>query len=149
MKGSFSSWPFWISFYKIFFFCFISMKTSSPIIWGIIYFFNMDGFFRILEKTLSKLKMKEDLRFSTCLLYLSSILYNYFHRNCPYSLGNHCISLRIEYKCYHWGIWTVLKSIELKYDGKKALKLFFWLWNTYALSLPPQFRSSELSPQSL
>ena len=34
---------------------FISMKTSRPFIWGIIYFCNMDGFFRILEKTSSKL----------------------------------------------------------------------------------------------
>jgi hypothetical protein len=37
------------------FFCFISMKTSSPCIWGIIYFYTMDGFFRILEKTSSEL----------------------------------------------------------------------------------------------
>ena len=37
------------------FFCFISMKTSSPFIWGIIYFCTMDGFFRILEKTSSEL----------------------------------------------------------------------------------------------
>ena len=36
---------------KMRFFCFISMKTSSPFIWGIIYFCNMDGFFRILKKT--------------------------------------------------------------------------------------------------
>ena len=33
----------------------ISMKTSSPFIWGIIYFCTMDGFFRILEKTSSEL----------------------------------------------------------------------------------------------
>ena len=37
------------------FFCFISMKTSSPFIWGIIYICTMDGFFRILEKTSSEL----------------------------------------------------------------------------------------------
>ena len=32
-------------------FCFISMKTSSPFIWGTIYFCTMDCFFIILEKT--------------------------------------------------------------------------------------------------
>ena len=45
----FLSRPFW------YFFCFISMKTSSPFIWGIIHFCNMDGFFWILEKISSKL----------------------------------------------------------------------------------------------
>ena len=44
---------FWVSHFD--FFCFISMKTSSPFIWGIIYFCNMDGFFRIMEKTSSEL----------------------------------------------------------------------------------------------
>ena len=33
----------------------ISMKTSSPFIWGLIYFCTMDGFFRIFEKTSSEL----------------------------------------------------------------------------------------------
>ena len=55
--GGAGKWGFFESailnffFQDIFFFCFISMKTSSPFIWGIIYFCNMDGFFRILEKT--------------------------------------------------------------------------------------------------
>ena len=37
------------------FFCFSSTKTSSFFIWGIIYFWNMAGFLRILEKRLSEL----------------------------------------------------------------------------------------------
>ena len=45
---------FWGGHFE-FFFCFISMKTSSPFIWGIIYFCTMDGSFRILEKTSSEL----------------------------------------------------------------------------------------------
>ena len=36
-------------------FCFISMKTPRPFIWGIIYFCTLNGFFRILEKTSSEL----------------------------------------------------------------------------------------------
>ena len=44
---------FWVGHFE--FFCFILMKTSSPFIWGIIYFYNMDGSFRILEKTSSEL----------------------------------------------------------------------------------------------
>ena len=47
----FLSWPFWIFFQEKLFFCFISMKTRSPFIWGIIYFCTMYGFSRILEKT--------------------------------------------------------------------------------------------------
>ena len=39
-------------------FCFISMTTSSPFIWDIIHFCNMDGFFWILEKIISKLICK-------------------------------------------------------------------------------------------
>ena len=46
-------WPFLLGGH--FEFCIISMKTSSPFIWGIIYFCTMDGFFRILEKTSSEL----------------------------------------------------------------------------------------------
>ena len=50
---------FWFNhfefFFWIFFFCFISTKTSSPFIWGIIYFCTMDDFFRILEKTSAEL----------------------------------------------------------------------------------------------
>ena len=46
----FLSRQFWF-FFQDFFLFFISMKRSSPFIWGIIYFCNMDGFFRILEKT--------------------------------------------------------------------------------------------------
>ena len=51
---------FWIGhfeflFSKNFFFCFISMKTSSPFIWGIIFFCTMVGFFRMCEKTSSEL----------------------------------------------------------------------------------------------
>jgi hypothetical protein len=45
---------FWVGHFD-FFFGFISMKTSSPFIWGIIYFCTMDGFFRILEKISSEL----------------------------------------------------------------------------------------------
>ena len=52
----FLSRPLWNFFFKKIFFCFISIKTSSPFIWGIIYFCTMDGFFRILEKTSSELK---------------------------------------------------------------------------------------------
>ena len=55
---NFFSRPFWFFFSKTKTKqknCFISMKTSRPFIWGIIYFCNMDGFFRILEKTSSKL----------------------------------------------------------------------------------------------
>ena len=51
----FLSRPFWILFFKKRKFCFISMKTSSLFIWDIIYFCNISGFFRILEKTLSEL----------------------------------------------------------------------------------------------
>ena len=53
----FLSRPFWFFFQEKNFakICFISMKTSSPFIWGIIYFCTMDGFFRILEKTSSEL----------------------------------------------------------------------------------------------
>ena len=49
------SWKmfFWVGHFD--FFCFISMKTSSLFICGIIYFSNMDIFFRILEKTSSEL----------------------------------------------------------------------------------------------
>ena len=51
---------FWVGHFKFCFskkkcFCFISMKTSSSFIWGIIYFCTMDGFFGILEKTSSEL----------------------------------------------------------------------------------------------
>ena len=55
--GGAGKWPFFelailnFFFSRRIFFCFISMKTSSPFIWGIIYFCTMDGFFRILEKT--------------------------------------------------------------------------------------------------
>ena len=57
MKFSWKSIKNWRS-WKMRFFelaIFISMKTSSPFIWGIIYFCTMDGFFRILEKTSSEL----------------------------------------------------------------------------------------------
>ena len=55
-KWGFLSRPFWISlFQKKITFCFILMKTSSPFIWGIIYFCTMDSFFRISEKTSSEL----------------------------------------------------------------------------------------------
>ena len=47
--------PFWIFFSKKIKNCIISMKTSSPFIWGIINFCTMDGFFGILEKTSSEL----------------------------------------------------------------------------------------------
>ena len=52
---------FWVGHFQFFLqknkknFCFISMKTSSPFLWGIIYFCTMDGFFRILENISSKL----------------------------------------------------------------------------------------------
>ena len=51
---------FWVGhfgffFQKNIFFWFLSMKTSSPFILGIIYFCTMDGFFRILKKTSSEL----------------------------------------------------------------------------------------------
>ena len=46
---------FWVSHFEFFKKSLISMKTSSPFIWGIIYFCNMDSFFRILEKTSSEL----------------------------------------------------------------------------------------------
>ena len=55
--GGAGKWGFFESAILNFFFqeknifCFISMKTSSPFIWGIIHFFIIDGFFRILEKT--------------------------------------------------------------------------------------------------
>ena len=49
----FLSRPFWIFLLLSFFFA--SLKTSSPFIWGIIYFCTLDGFFRILEKTSSEL----------------------------------------------------------------------------------------------
>ena len=52
--GGAEKWGFFESPFR-FFFGFISMKTSSPFIWGIIYFCNMDGFLRILEKTSSEL----------------------------------------------------------------------------------------------
>ena len=48
---------FWVGHFEFFFsrknyfFCFISMKRPKAFIWGIIYFCNIDGFFRILEKT--------------------------------------------------------------------------------------------------
>ena len=49
LKNSvFLSRPFWFFFQKKYFFCFISKKTSSPFIWGIIFFWTMDDFFRIL-----------------------------------------------------------------------------------------------------
>ena len=50
----FLSRPFWI-FFLFLFFCFISKKTSSPFIWGIIFSYTMDGFSRILKKRLSEL----------------------------------------------------------------------------------------------
>jgi hypothetical protein len=40
---------------KIIIIRFISMKTSNPFIWGIIYFCTMDGFFRILENISSEI----------------------------------------------------------------------------------------------
>ena len=52
--GGAGKWGFfWVGHFD--FFCFISMKTSSPFIWGIIYFCNMDVFLRILENTWSEL----------------------------------------------------------------------------------------------
>ena len=61
--GGAGKWPFLGGHFDFFFKkkklkknCIISMKTSSPFISGIIYFCNMDGFFRILEKTSSELK---------------------------------------------------------------------------------------------
>ena len=52
----FLSQPFWVFFSKKKI-CFISMKTSSPFILGIIYFCTMDGFFRILEENLIRTNM--------------------------------------------------------------------------------------------
>ena len=45
---------YWV-FQKKIFVCFFPMEISLAFIWGIIYFCSMDGFFRILEKTTSKL----------------------------------------------------------------------------------------------
>ena len=41
--------------YQKIFCCFIPIKICLPFIWGIAYFCTMDGFLRILKKTLSKL----------------------------------------------------------------------------------------------
>ena len=56
------------------FFCFISVKTSSPFIRGIIYFCTMDGFFRILEKTSSELICTQ--------LYINLTVHNIFNVLC-------------------------------------------------------------------
>ena len=57
--GGAGKWPLFTWLLRIFFqrkkYCIISMKTSSLFIWHIIYFFTMDGFFRIFENTLSEL----------------------------------------------------------------------------------------------
>ena len=84
----FLSRPFWIFFSRIFF-SFISMKTSSPFIWGIIYFCNMDGFFTILEKTSSELictRLYHSIYMRTVSSYcLFSALLNWFkHVHVPF-----------------------------------------------------------------
>ena len=54
LQEDFLSWPFQFFFFDLIFFPSL-LKTSSPCIWGIIYFCNTNGFFRILEKTSSEL----------------------------------------------------------------------------------------------
>ena len=46
---------FLVSHFEFFCCCFFLMKTTLAFIRGIIFFCNMDGFFRILEKTSSEL----------------------------------------------------------------------------------------------
>ena len=49
---------FYIFFHEFLFFLFFLLflsEKSSPFIWGVVYFCNMDDFFRILEKRLSEL----------------------------------------------------------------------------------------------
>ena len=78
---------FWVGHFDFFFqekkiFCFISMKTSSLFIWGIIYLCNMDGFFRILEKTTSELICTR--------LYLSTYLPIFFNFKNLKSIPRYC-----------------------------------------------------------
>jgi hypothetical protein len=51
---------------------FSPMKISLAFIWGIIYFWTMDGFFRILEKTSSELITSDALNF-----VVNTVLYYY------------------------------------------------------------------------
>ena len=76
--------------------CFLSMKRPKAFIWGIIFFFTMDGVFRILEKTSSE---------SICTrLYLWSFRRkNYFH-SCNYF---HIFSGHISYARVFKAFFTI------------------------------------------
>ena len=92
--------------------------------------------------------------FCTILSWIDWVyLDNFFHLSSPHSHCHHRICKWIEHILYHWHIWTVMKNIELKKENKKSCRIiFFWDYDQYFivhwLSLPVQFLSSELSPQS-
>ena len=81
-------WFLIIGFVKCLF-CFIPMKISLPFIWGIVYFWTMDGFFRMLKKTSSELICTS--------LYILSYFQNY-KINC-FIKGTNISSLDNSEKC--------------------------------------------------